>query len=105
MPRVAVITEQIVSPDRDLADCCVIVQEACESRTGALESQREKGREACGEGRGGRVLNIWNQHVCLQEEGRGGGVKGSARVSFQSAVLLTASDRYFIRSKLPRLKA
>lgn len=49
--------------------------------------------------------HIWNQHVCLQEEGRGGGVKGSARVSFQSAVLLTTSDRYFIPSKLPRLKA
>lgn len=26
--------------------------------------------------------HIWNQHVCLQEEGRGGGVKGSACVSF-----------------------
>lgn len=49
--------------------------------------------------------HIWNQHVCLQEEGRGGGVKGSACVSFQSAALLTASDRYFIPSKLPRLKA
>lgn len=55
--------------------------------------------------RGGGVQHIWNQHVCLQEEGRGGGVKGSARVSFQSAVLLTTSDRYFIPSKLPHLKA
>ena len=98
MPHIGVITEQIVGPDRDLTDWCMIVQKACESRTGRWSVR------GAGGGAGGGVQHIWNQHVCLQEEGRGGGVKGSARVSFQSAVLLTTSDRYFIPSKLPRLK-
>lgn len=73
------------------------VQEACESRTG--------GRASEGRGEVGGGQHIWNQHVCRQEKGIGGGVKGSDRVSFQSAVLLTTSDRYFIPSKLPHLKA
>ena len=68
------------------------------------EGQGE-GQEGGGGRGGGGAQHIWNQHVCLQEEGRGGGVTGSARVSFQSASLLTASDRYFILGKLPRLKA
>lgn len=70
----------------------------------AVECQRDREGEAGG-GVQQSAHHIWNQHVCRQEEGRGGGVKGSARVSFQSAALLTTSDRYFIPSKLPRLKA
>uniref|UniRef100_A0A8C4GE55 MDS1 and EVI1 complex locus n=1 Tax=Dicentrarchus labrax TaxID=13489 RepID=A0A8C4GE55_DICLA len=76
------------------------------SNTGQNQTSPDPSEEGGREGGVQQLAHhIWNQHVCLQEEGRGGGVKGSARVSFQSAVLLTTSDRYFIPSKLPRLKA
>lgn len=96
MPQVGVIIGLIISADRDLADC-----DCTEGPVRAGASEELGGWRGLQQS----VHHIWNQHVCLQERGRGGGVTGSDHVSFQSAVLLTTTDRYFIPSKSPTLSA